>query len=376
MKHLLLCLLLCFVLSHSIAQKTKRNIQFKTFGIDRDSVVLPLNNNYYLIEDSCSEIRRYAHFNFEKRIFFGKFRDVSRLDSNLVVAEGTYNNDGLKDGEFISRYLNGKLQAKGNFRNNQYDGKWEMYYEDGKPQVKFEVLNGAIQITDAWKADGSKTVDNGKGNYSSQIDNLIWKGKLSNGRPDGTWNLVNADDINESAISTEHFKKGEFKNGIIGESDYNDNSRIMLVSPYKLPFVNIEKILISAVSCNGARIDSPSKHIVNAQYAGGFESLSEAIKTAVSPYLNTVDLRGMDNFISIEGEVSERGDLINLKDKDSFREDIARGIILRLNTVPRLHPASVDGKPIKQKFKIVFTIRNSSYEFTYHFLPIQLIDNG
>ena len=368
MKHLLLCLSLYFVLNQSMAQETKRNIQFKTFGID--SVVLPLNNNYYLIEDSCSEIRRYTHFNFEKKIFFGKFKDVSSLDSNLVVAEGNYSNDGIKNGEFISRYLNGKLQAKGNFKDNQYNGKWEIYYEDGKPQVTFEVINGIMQITDAWKPDGSKTVDGGKGNYSTGLGNFIWKGKLLNGRPDGTWNLVNTDDINESAISTEHFKKGEFKNGTTGAINYDHNSRIMLVSPYKLPFVHIERLLISPVPCNGS--PKPSKHIVDAQYPGGFESLSEAIKTAISPYLNTVDLRGMDNTISIEGEISERGDIVKLKDKDSFREDIAHGIISKISTIPRLHPATVDGKPINQKFVIFFVIRNSSYEFKYHFLPIQI----
>lgn len=371
MKHLLLCLLLCFVLSHSIAQKTKRNIQFKTFGIDRDSVVLPLNNNYYLIEDSCSEIRRYAHFNFEKRIFFGKFRDVSRLDSNLVVAEGTYNNDGLKDGEFISRYLNGKLQAKGNFKNNQYEGKWEMYYEDGKPQIIFEVINGVIQIIDAWKSDGSKTVNNGIGNYSADFGFAVWKGKLLNGRPDGTWILVNTDDINESAISTEHFKKGEFKKGAVGESEYS-SSRIMLVSPYKLQLVNIERMLVSPVPCNG----SPSRHIVEAQFPGGFESLSEAIKNAVSLYLGSTEFRTLYGTVSIEGEVSDRGDFINLRAKsNTFREllaqDLAQGIISRFGTIPRLHPATIDGKPVNQKFVIVFNFGNSSYQFKYHFLPIQ-----
>lgn len=371
MKYLLLYLLFYFFWNQSVAQETNRNIRFKTFDINRDSVVLPLNRNYYLIEDSCSEISRHAHFNFEKKIFFGKFRDVSRLDSNLVVAEGTYNTDGLKDGEFISHYLNGKLQAKGNFKNNQYDGKWEMYYEDGKPQITFNAINGVIQIIDAWKPDGSKTVNNGIGNYSSDFDFAHWSGKLLNGRPDGTWKLVNADDINESAISTEHFKKGEFKSGTMGEIDYN-NSRMMLVSPYKLPFVNIERMLISPVPCNG----SPSKHIVDAQFTGGFEGLSEAIKNAVSLYLGSTEFRTLAGTVSIEGEVSDRGDFINLRAKsNTFREllaqNLAEGIISRFSTIPRLHPATIDGKPVNQKFVIVFNFGNSSYQFKYHFLPIK-----
>lgn len=366
MKYLLLCILLYFVLDQCTAQGSKRNIRFKTFG--RDSIVLPLSNGYYLIEDSCSEIRRYAHFNFKQRIFFGNFRDVSRLDTNLVVAQGTYTDNGLKNGEFISRYLNGKLQAKGSFKDNKYDGKWEVYYDDGKPQLTFEVINGIIQVDDAWKPDGSRTVENGKGNYSADFDSMVWKGKLLNGRPNGTWNLVRMDDINESAISTEHFKNGQFKSGSIGAVDYHDSSHIMLVSPYKLSFVNIEKMLVSPTPCNG----SPSKHIVGAQYLGGFNNLSEAIKTAVSPYLDRVDLKGIDNTISIVGEVSELGELTNLRNKDSFREDIAHGIILRLITINPLHPATADGQPIKQKFTINFIIRDGFYHFTYRFLPIQI----
>ena len=364
MKRLLICIFLCSILGQSIAQDIKRSIRFKTFK--RDSVNLSLNKDYYLIEDSCSEIRRYAHFNFKQRIFFGKFKDVSRLDTNLVMAEGTYTSDGLKDGEFILHYLNGKLQAKGNFKENNYDGKWEINYDNGKPQLTFEVINGVTQIIDEWKPDGSKTIDNGKGNYTSDLGIMVWKGKLLDGRPDGTWNLVRKDDINESALSTEHFKKGEFRGGSIGAIDYKDISHIVLISPYKLPFVNAEKMSISPAPCNGA----PPKHIVGAQYPGGLESLSEAIKSAVSPYLGRVDLKGIDNTISIEGEVSELGELTNLKNKDSFREDIAHGIILRLRTIPPLHPATADGKVITQKFAINFIIRDGFYHFAYRFLPI------
>src|SRR5258708_40257380 len=97
MKYFLLSLLLCFLIAKSLAQPTKRNINFRSFEGGR--VIFPLNQGYYLIEDSGAEIIRYGHFNFNQKKFFGKFKDVSMADTNLIVAEGAYNGDGFKDGE-------------------------------------------------------------------------------------------------------------------------------------------------------------------------------------------------------------------------------------------------------------------------------------
>ena len=77
------------------------------------------------------------------KYFFGKFKDVSKVDTNLVVTEGNYSPDGFKDGEFTLHYLNGNLRAKGNFKNNKYDGHWQLYYNNGKPQLTFEAINNA-----------------------------------------------------------------------------------------------------------------------------------------------------------------------------------------------------------------------------------------
>src|SRR6187402_2731568 len=167
-----------------------RNVRFNF--ITKDSVNLSLSNEFDLIEDSCSVIIRYGHLNMQQRKFTGRFKDVSKLNPQLVVAEGNYTADGLKDGSFISRYLNGNLQTKGNFKNNKLDGKWEMYYDDGKPKLTFEA-NG-IDI---------KIIDNGKGNYLVDLGELYWKGKLVNGKPDGTWKAMLTDDATNATIISE-----------------------------------------------------------------------------------------------------------------------------------------------------------------------------
>ncbi len=244
-----------------------------------------------------------------------------------------------------------------------------MYYDDGKPELTFEVIDGDCHIIDEWKRDGiAKIIDNGNGTYIDNLGSLYWKGKLLNGRPDGTWKLLKTDDINSDALATEHFKKGVFHDGSNGVADYKNISRIELVDPLKLNFVNAEKMYVSQVPCNGVK----PKHIVNAQYSDGLNVFSSYISEAVSPYLSRVDLKGIDNTIEITGEISEKGNLINLKNNDSFRIDIARGIILKLKDLPPLQPATADGIPVKQKFTISFKINNSVYQFTYRFLPVQV----
>jgi|SRR6185312_4379924 len=363
MKQLFFLLIFCLVTALSRSQQIQRRVRFQNLG--NDSVGISLNDEYFLIEDSCAQIIRYGHFNFQQRKFHGRFTDVSKANPSLVVSEGSYSEDGLKNGAFKSYYLNGKLQAKGNFKDNKYDGKWEMYYEDGKPELVFEVTAGDYVISDAWKPDGTKTVDNGNGTFVDELGGLYWKGKLVNGKPDGKWRLLKTDDISEMPVGSESFKKGQFRNGSLYNNDYNDASRILLISPYKLPFVNAEKMLISSVPCNGVK----RKHIVGAQYEEGLESFSNHISDAVKPYFSTKNLTQYGDIeFQIDGEVSEKGQLINLKSNGS---DLARGVIIQLINLPLLHPATVDGQAVKQKFTISFKIGGGFYQFTYRFLPIK-----
>ena len=366
MKYILLCSMLCLAIFQLKAQNPQRNIRFKTFP--EDSVNFPLNEGYYLIEDSCAQIIRYAHFHIEERKFFGKFKDVSKLDPNLVVSEGNYTNDGIKDGDFTSHYLNGKLQSKGKFKNGKYDGRWEMYYDNGKPELTFEATDGDCRIIDAWKADGTQTVTNGNGPYVSDMGTLYWKGKLLNGKPDGTWNMVGTDDASNTSLASEHFKKGQFRNGSRGDVEYTDASHIILVSTYKLPFVNAEIMGISPEPCNGIK----RKHVISAQYVNGGQNFAAAIGDAVSAYFSRINLRTLNLTIVIDGEVSEKGTLIEMKSPELNRSDIARGIMLQLRSLPVLQPATVDGKPVKQKFSISFLIHDGYYQLRYTFFPVEI----
>lgn len=152
MSRILFAFLLIILGYSAFAQSGTRHISFRT--VDQDSVSLPLNEGYFLIEDSCAQIIRNCRFNFTTKRFHGKFSDVSKANPALIVSTGTYSDDGLKNGLFTSWYLNGKLQARGDFKDDKYAGKWEMYYNDGKPELTFEVTDGNIVINDAWDLQG------------------------------------------------------------------------------------------------------------------------------------------------------------------------------------------------------------------------------
>ena len=48
--------------------------------------------------------------------------------------------------------------------NNNFSGKWETFYENGKPELQFEVTeDGVAHKCLAWEHKGKQTVIDGKG---------------------------------------------------------------------------------------------------------------------------------------------------------------------------------------------------------------------
>ncbi|HEX7903182.1 MAG TPA: hypothetical protein VF487_04815 [Chitinophagaceae bacterium] len=355
-----------FVCFTAVAQpQPKRTIHFQHIG--KDSVKLHLNEEYYLIEDSCAQIVRYARYDFKQRIFTGKFKDANYSNPDLVVSEGNYNDKGLKNGMFISHYLNGNLQATGSFKDNQFAGKWDLFYDDGKPKLSFEANGNDIKIIDAWNDEGKKTVDNGNGVYKADLGSIYWTGKLVNGRPDGKWKAVKTNDRTNTELVNEHFKDGVFQKGKGPDGDYKDVSRIILVIENQLPFVNAEKLRISPVPCNGVK----RKQIINAQYRGSLASFSEEIKRLAGPYLNKADLKSFDTELVLTGEIGTNGFISTLTYSGAFDDKIASGLTMELRRLPPLEPALVDGKPVPQQFIITFKFRMGGYSFGYRLLPIK-----
>ena len=368
MKNILSLIFLCTLISKFSAAQApaKRSVRFQNLG--KDSINLSFNEEYFLIEDSCAQIVRYGHMNLRQRMFFGPFKDVSKDNPAVIVAEGNYNQTGLKDGSFITHYLNGNLQSKGEYKENKVYGKWEFYYPDGRPKLFFDATTNDLKITDAWDEKGKKIVDKGNGNYTASVGNIIWSGKLNNGTPDGTWKAIKLNDRTNTVLAKEKFKDSKFIEGSGIGGDYTDQSRISFINEADMPLITAEKMRISSVPCNGVK----RKQIVNAQYKDGFQAFNERIKEVVSPYLGTVDLKPYDSELELNGEVSAKGEISRLMYTNTFDERIASGLVRVLNRLPYLEPALVDGKPVPQKIVFVFKFMSGLYRFSYRLVPLNV----
>lgn len=333
--------------------------------IGKDSINLAFNDRYNLVDDSCATIIRYAHYNFSTHKFFGKFKDVSKAPAHLM-SEGNYTANGLKDGEFTNYFPNGHIQSKGSYKNNQYTGQWVVNYRTGNPEMMFEMTDaGELKVMNLWDNKGVKVIDNGNGDYHVNMGSITWQGKLKDGLPDGAWTASNRNDAHNVLI-TENFKNGKFQKGKSPAGSYTDASRIVLVDPNVLPYSIAEQLTVSPGGCS---VVQPQR-IVNAKFTLSAADFNEEFKEIMLPYLSKIDITKYENDVVFDGIISNEGILGNFKCTTLFDDNAARNIINGLMRLPNLQPATVNGKPVAQGFRVTFTFHQGLYQFSHKFLPI------
>jgi antitoxin component YwqK of YwqJK toxin-antitoxin module len=343
---------------------SERHINVAMLG--KDSVIMPFTSRYELIEDSCAEIVRYARYDFQKKIFKGGFKDVSKTNPKLTIASGYYSEDGFKDGDFTTYYLNGNLQSKGNFKNDKYMGKWEIYYENGSPKLVFEVVDNKYRIIDAWDDKNKQTVKAGAGKYSvNYMFDFNWLGNVVDGRPDGVWELLNTDNPNTQPVMTESFINGKFDKGGNKVLTYTDSSHIVLVSNKYLPLINAETLRISSANCSTL---NKMEHVVNAKYKDGPAALANEIRYALSDIVGEMNMQRFYE-LNIEGEINESGKIDNLIENGQTNPRIIAAL---KKSFPILEPAKINDKAVRQKIVIRLAFGNGECKYSYAFLPIRI----
>lgn len=68
----------------------------------------------------------------------------------FILAAGSLNTDGYKNGSWEYFYSTGELMSKGQYKNNKKQGMWNYYYQDGKVEQKGSYRNGQPEGLWSW----------------------------------------------------------------------------------------------------------------------------------------------------------------------------------------------------------------------------------
>lgn len=198
--------------------------------ISEDSLVFFFNDQYRYTEKKCCNYFRFTRIDTDG-YFHGNFED--RNGEGMLIGKGIYIN-GKKHGDFEIYYQNGTIQGKGKYIDNYPTGQWDFYYPNGLPERTVMVDNNETLLLRFYNEKGVLKVNDGIGEFSGPVgyelgssNNILAKGKIVNGRPEGKWvsthleNMVFCKEVFENG----KFIRGSFPNIINGENGtYRDKS--------------------------------------------------------------------------------------------------------------------------------------------------------
>ena len=99
----------------------------------------------FLISISWSKDIYFKHLVEKEGLFYEKSSDVPYTGKVKGLVEGTFKK-GMKHGEFIKYYSDGKILSKINYFENRLDGSWTEYFRNGnflrKKKIKNNLLEG------------------------------------------------------------------------------------------------------------------------------------------------------------------------------------------------------------------------------------------
>jgi antitoxin component YwqK of YwqJK toxin-antitoxin module len=117
-------------------------------------------------------------------------------------------------GRYISYYLNGNIESKGQFTNNETTGVWEFFYETGNLKMRGILRQNAnYGVWEYFYESGQKSME---GNINGRNREGEWKSYYENGQ---TKEVGEYNNNKRSGLWTIYFEDGALK----GEIDYADD---------------------------------------------------------------------------------------------------------------------------------------------------------
>ena len=121
----------------------------------------------------------------------------------------------IPDGRYISYYLNGNIESRGHFTNNETSGVWEFFYETGTLKMRGILFKGAnYGMWEYFFESGQKSMEgilygrNREGEWKTYYENGHVKeiGEYKNGKHVGQWKTFYEDGVLKGEIEyTEGF---------------------------------------------------------------------------------------------------------------------------------------------------------------------------
>lgn len=100
------------------------------------------------------------------------------------------------DGKYMSYYINGNIESKGQFTNNETTGQWEFYYETGKLKMRGDLTNNS---------------NNGYWEYFYENGHKSMEGEINNKQRQGEWKIYyESGALKEKGTFTDNKREGHW----------------------------------------------------------------------------------------------------------------------------------------------------------------------
>jgi len=332
------------VLAQEIRYKEKVNESYTRFFYD---------DNYYLVDKDCEfkSIERVVQYDTLKWKFNGEFKDFN-LQGRLLL-HGFYK-DGVRNGNFTAYHPNGQIRWESTYVDNKEIGLWKYYYPDGKPMLTLSFENDDFRFVDFWDKYGIQKIANGEGEYEMTFPikgftdhgftSYLKKGKISKGKPEGTWTTSFIENerrkifhpvFHESyseGVQQKFIPSGHFVNEFISYEDF-----------YIVPsdfFSRAESFIVQA--CDFDSYSGFSAHIIKKFNDYLSEENFETVDTAYEFKVNyNVSNKGLVNSMKV------------LESPQSLPRADTNKIKALFESVKYFIPSIANGKPIRDNITLI-----------------------
>ena len=282
--------------------------------IQEDSVVMFFNDDCLFTERNCAPYRRFTRID-QNGDFYQSFTDST---DHQIKGKGYYS-EGFKNGRFELYHPNGNLMCTGNYKNGLEDSVWKFYYDDGKPERTLLCTETEILLTEFSDLSGNITVKNGNGYFTGKVvgngnprTGIIASGKVTNGKPDSTWNSV----YNNILYIREKFGDGKFTEGVFyphtnDKQKYKDKSYLNRFFP--LNYLSRLEDLKLVLCLDNIKIIDPPVNIRTESYSFDMDKFRSFTKDKINRVIDEDSRNGIqypygESILIIGFSTNEKGE--------------------------------------------------------------------